>query len=59
MHTPEQNRKKTEAMRESQDHAGRNVVGDPARRFLSKTEIQANDMVKDAKAEGLDMEIER
>jgi hypothetical protein len=56
--SPEQNRKKADALTESQAHADRNVTGDPARRFMSKSEMQAKEMVQDAEKQGLHMEIE-
>lgn len=61
MHSPEQMRKKNEAMRESEDHAKNSTVDGslPPRRFMSKTEMQGEEMVKDAGKEGLHMEIER
>ena len=57
-HSPEQNRKKEEAMRESERHKQYAADGLPARRFKSKTEMLGEDMIKEGAKQGLHMEIE-
>lgn len=51
---------KERARQEAEHHArNSNVTGSlPMRRFKSKTEMNAEEMVKDAEKEGLHMEIE-
>lgn len=74
MHSPEHKRKKHEARQDALHHFHNSAVDGPHqdmkrdemmyahpgdRRFKSKTETLAEDMVKDAAKEGLHMEIER
>lgn len=56
-HSPEQMRKKAEAMREAVHHNEHSTVdGDPSRRFMSKTEMLDEDMMEKGAKQGLHME---
>jgi hypothetical protein len=58
--TPNQEKQKDRARQEAEHHANNsNVTGSlPERRFKSRTEMQGEEMLKDAEKEGLHMEIE-